>query len=150
MKKMASLIALFAVVAVASAKSVVFTMSNGIKVYYLLGGDENPVMKFEGDNVIVNTDTYQISKIKNFYISATDDPTAVTQLAAKQDASFASNVFVLKTPNANAVKVFGVNGAEVEVPVNQVDGFVSVDMNGLKQGNYIIKVGNASFKVMKK
>lgn len=150
MKKMASLIALFAVVAVASAKSVVFTMSNGIKVYYLLGGDENPVMKFEGDNVIVNTDTYQISKIKNFYISATDDPTAVTQLAAKQDASFASNVFVLKTPNANAVKVFGVNGAEVEVPVNQADGFVSVDMNGLKQGNYIIKVGNASFKVMKK
>lgn len=150
MKKMASLIALFAVVAVASAKSVVFTMSNGIKVYYLLGGDENPVMKFEGDNVIVNTDTYQISKIKNFYISATDDPTAVTQLAAKQDASFTSNVFVLKTPNANAVKVFGVNGAEVEVPVNQTDGFVSVDMNGLKQGNYIIKVGNASFKVMKK
>lgn len=150
MKKMASLIALFAVVAVASAKSVVFTMSNGIKVYYLLGGDENPVMKFEGDNVIVNTDTYQISKIKNFYISATDDPTAVTQLAAKQDASFTSNVFVLKTPNANDVKVFGVNGAEVEVPVNQADGFVSVDMNGLKQGNYIIKVGNASFKVMKK
>lgn len=150
MKKIASLIALCAIVAVASAKSVVFTMSNGTKVYYLLGGDENPVMKFDGDNVIVNTDTYQISKIKNFYISATDDPTAVAQLAAKQDASFASNVFVVKTPNAKAVKVFGVNGAEVEVPVSQVDGFVSVDMNGLKQGNYIIKVGNASFKVMKK
>ena len=59
-------------VCMASAKSVVFTLSNNTKVYYLLGGEKNPVMKFVDGKLVVNTDTYEFSKIKNFVISEED------------------------------------------------------------------------------
>ena len=54
-----------------SAKSVVFTLSDGTQVYYLIGGGSNPIMTFENGSVTVNSDTYQISDIVNFYISKT-------------------------------------------------------------------------------
>lgn len=152
MKKLLTLIVLMAFVMSASAKSVVFTLKDGTLVYYFLGGDVKPVMRFVEGKVTVNTDTYEFSDIKNFYISAEDDPniTNIENLFAQEEKQFSGNVFVLKTATAKPVKVYDANGAMVEAEVNQADGYISVDMNSLRRGTYIIKVGEGSFKVLKK
>lgn len=133
----------------AMAKSLVVTLDNNSLVYYLLGGETNPVMKFVDGKVTINTDVYEISGIKNFYISDTDDPNGIEQVLAERKFSFNGNVFVVKG-DAKAVKVYGVNGASAKADVKGADGYVSIDLGNLPQGAYVIKLGDASFKVMKK
>lgn len=149
MKKFFALLLLFATVMAANAKSLVFTLSDGTLVYYLLGGETNPVMKFVDGKIVVNTDTYEFTNVSNFYISDTDDPTAVNSLETKSEASFKGNTLVVKGGNA-VVKVYSVNGSEVEASVNKADGYITIDLNPLQKGNYVVKVGASSFKVMKK
>lgn len=131
-----------------SARSLVLTLSNNTKVYYLLGGEVNPVMRFVDGKMTVNTDTYAFSNIKNFFISEEDDPTAIEEV--KPVASrFDGNTLVVEG-EAKAVKVYGTDGKRVDAPVVQLDGHVSVDMSGLRKGTYIINIGKDSVKVQKK
>lgn len=150
MKKISLLIAfvLFASVG-AMAKSVVFTLSNGTLVYYLLGGETNPMMRFVDGKIVVNADSYELTDIKNFYISATDDPNGIEETLAEQKISFSSNRFMVKA-DAGKVEVHTIGGAKVDAPVQNANGYVSVDLSGLANGAYVITVGNSSFKVMKK
>lgn len=150
MKKISLLIAfvLFASVG-AMAKSVVFTLSNGTLVYYLLGGETNPMMRFVDGKIVVNADEYELTDIKNFYISATDDPNGIEETLAEQKISFSSNRFMVKATSGN-VAVHTIGGAKVDAPVENANGYVSVNLSGLANGAYVITVGNSSFKVMKK
>lgn len=150
MKKISLLLFLMCMVSLgAMAKCVVFTLMDGTLVYYQLGGETNPMMRFVDGKVTVNADVYELSGIKNFYISPEDDPTGVEDALADKKVEFKSNCFVVKA-KAAAVNVFAANGAKVEASVAESNGYVSVDMNGLAKGTYIINVGDSSFKVMKK
>lgn len=149
MKKIIALFILALSMMQVSAKSVVFTLSNGTLVYYLLGGDTNPVMKFVDGKVVVNADTYEISGIKNFYISETDDPTMISTVTARNTVSYNGNTFVVKGKTSQ-VKVFSVNGTEAETPVTENDDNTYINMGSLQKGTYVVKVGETSFKVMKK
>lgn len=148
MKKLFTLLILLASISTVSAKSVVFTLSDGTLVYYLLGGEVSPMMRFTDGNITVNTDTYELSGIKNFYISETDDPTGIQDVQAKGNSSYVGNTFIINT--AGQVKVYGINGVEANVPVNESNGYTYVDLSGLQKGSYIISVGNSSFKILKK
>lgn len=142
---------LFALTLAVSARSVVFTTSTNRKIYYLLGGEVNPVMKFVDGKLVVNADQYEFSKIKNFYISETDDPTGIeSTLASKPSFSYKSNQIVIETANADAVKVYSTSGAVVDATVNVIDGFVTIDLSSLPKGIYMVSVDGESFKVMKK
>lgn len=146
MKKILTLIVMLAAVAAASAKSVVFTLSDGTLVYYLLGGETNPVMKFVDGKVVVNADTYEFSEVKNFYISATDDPTSVEEVKA-QTSKFDGKTLVVPTENAN-VAVFDASGKKVKASISVANGSTLVDLSSLPKGVYVIKVGGSSIKVM--
>lgn len=134
----------------AMAKSLVLTLSDGTLVYYLLGGETDPRMRFVEGKIEVNTDVYQISGIKNFYISNEDDPVGIDDAQAPVGAHFSANTFVINAEAVKAVKVYADNGTEVQAKVTESNGLVSVGLNGLKRGVYIISTGKASFKVMKK
>ncbi len=136
-------------VCMASAKSVVFTLSDGTLVYYLLGGDTNPIMRFVDDKVVVNADTYEFSGIKNFYISNEDDPNAIENVLAKSSIKYDGNTVVVSAAKGKNVKVFAVNGTEVKAPISTAEGYAAVDMSGLQKGTYIISVGSSSMKVQK-
>lgn len=146
MKKILTLIVMLAAVAAASAKSVVFTLSDGTLVYYLLGGETNPVMKFVDGKVVVNADTYEFSEVKNFYISATDDPTSVEEVKALP-SKFDGKTLVVPTENAN-VAVFDASGKKVKASISVANGSTLVDLSSLPKGVYVIKVGGSSIKVM--
>lgn len=150
MKKLVILaVALISAIAV-QAKSVVFTLSDGTKVYYLIGGEANPVMKFVEGGITVNADAYTFSQIKNFYISDTDDPTSV-QSPSTARPSRRGNVLLIPVMGSKpSVKVYAVSGSEVEADITVTDGHASVSLDRLPSGTYIVRNGQSSIKVMKR
>lgn len=133
------------------AKSLVLTLSDGTLVYYLLGGETNPMMRFTDGKITVDTDEYTISGIKNFYISEEDDPNAIEGIHSdKNIANFQNNTLIVKTGANKLVKVFTMSGAEVEADISTMGDMTSVGIGNLPKGAYVIKVGNSSFKVLKK
>lgn len=133
-----------------SAKSVVFTLNSGEKVYYLLSRDVNPMLCFKDGKITVNDDAYEFSDIKNFYVSGEDDPNAIEQVLSNQKMTFRSNTLVLYSNAVKTLKVYTLDGVEVKVQVQKKDDVISVDLNGLEKGAYLISTGNSSMKVWKK
>lgn len=109
------------------------------------------MMRFVDGKVTVDTDEYTISGIKNFYISEEDDPNAIEGIKGnKESANYSNNTLIIKSGNQKLVKVFAINGAEVEAEIKSANDMTSVGLNQLPEGAYIIRVGNTSFKVLKK
>lgn len=133
----------------ATAKSVVFTLKNGTLVYYLLGGETSPMMRFVDGKVTVNTDLYELSDIKNFYISATDDPSGIEQKLTAEKVSYSANRFVAKT-DAKSVNVYTLGGTKVAATIEEAGGYITIDLSALRPGAYVISIGESAFKVMKK
>lgn len=150
MKKLTFLLLLLMASVGASAKSVVFTLNDGTKVYYLLSKEVNPIMRFKEGKMVVNEDAYEFSDIKNFYISDEDDPNAIETVLSKQNVTFSSNTVIIRSDAVKTLKVYTLNGVEVKASVHKTDDVISVDLNGLDKGTYLISTGTSSLKVLKK
>lgn len=151
MKKITILFTLMLIVSAgAMAKSVVFTLANNTKVYYLLGSETNPMMRFVDGKMTVNADTYNFSDIKNFYISSEDDPNAIESTLAASSMTYSANTLVVKASEVKSVKVYSVGGKEVNADIQKAGDVITVNLNGLEKGAYVISTGDASFKVLKK
>lgn len=134
----------------ASARSVVFTLNDGTKVYYLLSSEVNPIMRFKDGKMVVNDDAYEFSDIKNFHFSEEDDPNAIEPVLSKQNMTFKANTVVIHSDAVKTVKVYTLDGVEVKVPVEKSEDFIAVNLNGLERGTYLISTGGSSLKVLKK
>lgn len=150
MKKLTFLLLLLMASVGASAKSVVFTLNDGTKVYYLLSKEVNPIMRFKEGMMVVNEDAYEFSDIKNFYISDEDDPNAIETVLSKQNVTFSSNTVIIRSDAVKTLKVYTLDGGEVKASVQKTDDVISVDLNGLDKGTYLISTGTSSLKVLKK
>lgn len=150
MKKLTFLLLLLMASVGASAKSVVFTLNDGTKVYYLLSKEVNPIMRFKEGMMVVNEDAYEFSDIKNFYISDEDDPNAIETVLSKQNVTFSANTVIIRSDAVKTLKVYTLDGVEVKAPVQKTDDVISVNLNGLDKGIYLISTGTSSLKVLKK
>lgn len=150
MKKLTFLLLLLMASIGASAKSVVFTLNDGTKVYYLLSKEVNPIMRFKDGKLVVNEDAYEFSDIKNFYISDEDDPNAIEAVLSKQNVRFSANTVIIRSDAVKNVKVYTLDGVEVKAPVQKTGDVIAVDLNGLERGTYLISTGTSSLKVLKK
>lgn len=133
-----------------SAKSLVFTLENGTRVYYLLGGNTNPMIRFVDGKIKVDTDIYEFSGIKNFYISATDDPNGIEHTINSTMAEYNDNMVIFDTDKPLMVKVYSSGGNEMNVYPRWVGDKTVVDLSPLPQGAYIITAGETSLKILKK
>lgn len=142
MKKLLFIIVLMVAAVTVQAKSLVITLADGTEVYYLLGGDVNPVMKFKDGKVTVNADAYEISDIKKFVISQTDDPSCIKAetfyVKGKQDIE----VFSLDGKKVDTIKSTSLQSKE--------DAISSLSLTTLPKGVYVLKIGSATMKVLKK
>ena len=142
MKKLLFIIVLMVAAVTVQAKSLVITLADGTEVYYLLGGDVNPVMKFKDGKVTVNADAYEISDIKKFVISQTDDPSGIKaetfDVKGKQDIE----VFSLDGKKVDTIKSTSLQSKE--------DAISSLSLTTLPKGVYVLKIGSATMKVLKK
>ena len=151
MKKLTLLFAFACLVCVcAQAKSVVFTLTDGTKVYYLLGGETNPKLRFQEGKMLVEADTYEFSNIKNFYISSEDDPNAIENVLSRQNVRVGGNMVVINSSSVKNVDVFAANGAKVSADIQRDGDVITVNLNGLPKGMYVVSVGQSSLKVMKR
>lgn len=131
------------------AKSLVLTLKNGKLVYYLLGQDVNPMLRFVDGDIVVNTDKYEFSNVKNFYISATDDPSGIEQTIA-QHIQHGHNMLILDTESPLPIHVYTLEGQQMQAYTQQSDGKTIINLNPLPQGTYIVTIGESSLKILKK
>jgi hypothetical protein len=96
----------------------------------------------------VNADGYSFANLKNIYISNTDDPNGIEQRLTHAQVNYSGNVLVVSA-QVQTVKVFAINGAEVQANIRSQADALLVDLNSLPQGNYVVQVGESSFKVVK-
>ena len=136
-------------IGVSFGKSLVLTLANNTLVYYVLGGDKNPMMRFADGKVCVNSDEYAFSNIKNFYISETDDPSGIEHLLKEQQITYKAGTLIVHTDNPESIGVYNANGMKVSVPVELSGDAVAVSLNQLPKGVYVVRVGESSFKVFK-
>lgn len=137
-------------IGVSSAKSLVLTLENGKRVYYLLGEDSNPMLRFINGKIVVDADEYEFSGIKHFYISSTDDPNGIEQTLKGENVVYDKGVVMVDTDKPMMVKVYSISGHEVKLRSQQVDDKTFVYLNSLPQGAYIITAGEISLKIYKK
>ena len=131
-----------------SAKSLVLTLANGKLVYYLLGGDSNPVMRFIDGGIVVNADRYEFSNVKNFYISSTDDPSGIEHTVG-EDIQYDHNVIIVDCGNS-PIGIYACDGRRVDVGMQQTNDKMRIDLSPLPQGIYIVTIGDTSLKICKK
>lgn len=134
----------------ATAKSLVFTLNDGTKVYYQLSSEVNPIMRFKEGNLLVNDDVYEFDGIKNFYLSDEDAPNAIENVQSKPNVTFKANTVLIPADAVKVLKVFTVDGVEVKTVIQNEGDVFSVDLNGLAKGVYVISTGKSSLKVIKK
>ena len=130
------------------AKSLVLTLSDGTLVYYLLGGDSNPKLQFVEGGFMLNADYYSFANVKNVYISNEDDPSGIENVLVEGGVEMQGNQLVI--PTEGSVKVFTAAGKEVKAETRVVSGNTIVVLGTLPQGVYVVNVGGASIKIMKK
>ena len=136
-------------IGISFGKSLVLTLANNTLVYYVLGGDKNPMMRFADGKVCVNSDEYAFSNIKKFYISETDDPSGIEHLLKEQQITYKAGMLIVHTDKPESIGVYNANGMKVSVPVEQSGDVVAVSLNQLPKGVYVVRVGESSFKVLK-
>ncbi len=134
----------------ATAKSLVFTLNDGTKVYYQLSSEVNPIMRFKEGKLLVNDDVYEFDGIKNFYLSDEDAPNAIENVQSKPNVTFKANTVLIPADAVKVLKVFTVDGVEVKIVIQNEGDVFSVDLNGLAKGVYVISTGKSSLKVIKK
>lgn len=134
----------------ATAKSLVFTLNDGTKVYYQLSSEVNPIMRFKEGKLLVNDDVYEFGGIKNFYLSDEDAPNAIENVQSKPNVTFKANTVLIPADAVKVLKVFTVDGVEVKAVIQNEGDVFSVDLNGLAKGVYVISTGKSSLKVIKK
>lgn len=132
-----------------SAKSLVLTLKNGTLVYYLLDEEVRPMLRFVDGGIMVNTDKYEFSNVKNFYISATDDPSSIEHATGNQ-IEYSRNMLVINAEYSLSFAIYTSSGHKVSVPAQQVNGQIIIDLNPLPQGAYVVTIGESSLKVLKK
>ena len=134
----------------ATAKSLVFTLNDGTKVYYQLSSEVNPIMRFKEGKLLVNDDVYEFDGIKNFYLSDEDAPNAIENVQSKPNVTLKANTVLIPADAVKVLKVFTVDGVEVKTVIQNEGDVFSVDLNGLAKGVYVISTGKSSLKVIKK
>ena len=130
----------------ASARSLVLVLNDSTKIYFLL--NDKPVLRMADGKVQIDTQSFLFEDIDRFYISQTDDPSGIEAVMAEKQMKFDGNSLVVD--GEKAVEVVAINGMKMKVKVVRTAGMTRVDIADLPKGTYVVKVGKASLKFVKK
>lgn len=117
------------------AKSLVIELTNGLSVYYKLGGEVNPQLVFSSDGTFtLNTQTFSFADVQCFRISATD--------------------FSGENNTLDAIAIVNEDGAELtEASLYDLNGKrlgKASELLRQQSGTYIIRNAEKSIKVIKR
>jgi len=132
----------------AAAMSLVVTLADGTEVYYRLQSGSWPVMTVNDEQVTVNTDSYAFSSFQNFRISSSDAPTAVSAVRIKDIGHDGSELYV--NSGGRQVGIYTVDGRKTNAKTTDRGTMTVVSTRGLSKGTYVVRIGDTSFKFLKK
>ena len=132
----------------AQAKSLVVVLADGTEVYYLLGAEKDPTMTYSKDGIRVNADSFGFSDVARFYISKTDDPSAIGDARLQSLRREGSTIFIPAT--GKAIAVVRTDGTPIAVPATTAGGVTALSLAALRPGCYVVSIGQTSFKISKK
>lgn len=131
----------------AGAKSLVMVLSDSTKVYYLLGGEVSPTVRLVDGVVYVNADRYAFANVDHFYVSATDDPSAIGGTRAARLEMRDGVVYA----GTNATARLYDSAGRLLRQVAAADGqALEVDTRDLPAGTYVLSVDGTSLKFLKR
>lgn len=148
MKKILALILCLTMTVMADARSLILVLSDSTQVYYLLGGEKNPVMKCGKESITVDTDKYAFQDVVKFFLSDKDAPDAINDMTIPGLTYDGSTLYV--NSSVKSVNVYRIDGIEVEVKTAISDGRTAISTSSLERGTYVVKIGKASMKIHKK
>lgn len=148
MKKCILSAALALLTLTAHAKSLVLLLSDSTEVYYLLAGDVDPKMTWADGIVTINDDTYELSGFLKFYISDTDDPTAVRTVQSDSEQPLL-NAGQMCVAGQVDIRVYTTDGRRVDAPSAWDGTTTTLDTRALPAGTYVITFGTGTLKYRK-
>lgn len=141
MKKLFSVLLLSMAVLTLQAKSIIFTLTDGTKVYYLLGSDQSPKMKINTDGTFtMNSDEYSFANIQSFRISDTD------YSGEEGTKEGASDIIAIGNGTARMKGEVGVYTLDGRLVAKGTDG---ADLQSLPADTYVISNGRQTLKIQK-
>ena len=92
----------------------------------------------------------ELEKVMTDFINQQYDVLVSTTIVESGLDIVNANTMVINATDAPQVKVFASGGNEVQADVKKSGDVISINLNALPRGTYIISTGKASVKVMKK
>ncbi len=128
-----------------NAKSLVLVLADGTEAYYNID-TQSAIMHLVDGNVVIETDSYQFSDIKRFFISNDDAPSAIGNIDASKPISQDGILYI---PNQDSAILYTIDGKQVAISQNGTDT-QSFNMGYLPTGTYLVKTKKATLKFTKK
>ena len=128
-----------------NAKSLVLVLADGTEAYYNID-TQSAIMHLIDGNVVIETDSYQFSNIKRFFISNDDAPSAIGNIDASKPISQDGILYI---PNQDSAILYTIDGKQVAFSQNGTDT-QSFNMGYLPTGTYLVKTKKATLKFTKK
>lgn len=132
-------------------KKLVLHQTNGTNVS--IGFDEKPVLSVYVNGVRLATSTYDVcyenNQVKSFEI--VDTNTGINDIAEHTKPSLSNGqISVDNAKSGTEVMVYSTQGMLVSKVAADENGHANVNLSSLPTGVYVVKVGNNSYKFMKR
>ncbi len=149
MKRTLLLLAVLASALCAEAKSLVLTLADGTRVYYLLQASDYYMMHLTDDGAVLQGRTIDWADFAGFLISTEDAPDAVTA----PDATLRSQTRIagdeVAVTGATAVRILDAAGRQLRTAAAAPGQTITISIGSLPVGTYIIATDKATTKFIK-
>lgn len=130
-----------------------YTYGEYVDSYVYFPVSENPVVSFEGNTVIVETNTESYSadiSIHNGFSFVSELSSGVESVIEKNSGMElnGNTVVVTGVEKGGSVKIYSISGLTVGEYAEH-DGIVTIDLSQIPGGVYILSTKNANYKIKK-
>lgn len=139
--------------------TLILSLKNGVKEFFFLS--DRPVIYFEDGTLKFRSSDFSadLDEVVKFYFDDVDREAyelAQSVKGLKGDKNLAisyldgKNVKMMGIESANQIKVYSVDGRQVNARIESIGGGLNVCLEAQPAGVYIIRTNNQSFKITKK
>lgn len=136
-------------------ETLVLELKDGTKEYFFL--NDKPVIYFNGETLKFKTDDFStdLENISSFSFKSLDREVVTSVDAFKTEKQVTitytdGKSVLIQGISIKDVRVYTTDGRLAKAEITNLDGAVSVNLQTLKSGIYIIKTNKQSFKINKK
>lgn len=128
------------------------TTTGGVNTTFFL--TEDPVITYEGDNLVVTstekTITVAANQVVSINLEGLSTPTGIHQAETSRPAITHGQAHMTGLPAGSQVQLFNEGGQLLDTLTASADGDVTLDLNKHPRGIVIVKTATQTFKITNK